>query len=121
MSTYQIPMESASTRDPGVGLGSAIGALAGLLGPVLLGLLVWVAFAVSSDSDAAVLVAVLVVIAVVTLPVALFFLGFSLVASDQFPGWGLGAFVASGTWLLSAVAVVILFLIGGLTAIFEGM
>ncbi|KRE37046.1 hypothetical protein ASG73_12120 [Janibacter sp. Soil728] len=104
-----------------MGLGSAIGALAGLLGPVLLGLLVWGAFAVTSDSDAAVLVALLVVIAVVTLPLALIILGFSLVASDQLPGWGLGAFVASGTWLVSTVAVGILFLIGGLTAIFEGM
>lgn len=117
MTAYDLPPAQAPAQRVGAGLAASIGALSGLLGPVLLGLAVWGAFAATSDNDGAMLFAVLVVFAVVTLPVALLVVGLGLAASDEFVAWGTGALVASATWLVSTAAVCILFLFGGLAAL----
>ena len=117
MTAYDLPPRQTAAQRVGAGLAASIGALSGLLGPVLLGLLVWGAFAATSDNDGAMLFAVLVVIAVVALPVALLVVGLGLAASDEFVAWGTGALVASATWLVSTAAVCVLFLIGGLAAL----
>lgn len=103
-------------RGMGLGMGAAVGALSGLLGPVVLGLIIWAAVALGSGDERDLLVALLVISAAV-IPIVLLVVGCVLMIPDQLRGWGVAALVASGVWLISSAGVCTVLLYGALASL----
>ncbi len=99
----------------GLGAGAGLGALVGIVGPILLGLLGWGATTVLQASVAE-SVNGLVIIAIVVLPIVLLIGGCLLMIPDHTRGWGVAALTASGVWLISAAGVCTVALFGALAS-----
>lgn len=87
----------------GMGAGAGIGALVGLLGPVVIALLTWgVSSVVPGPAGDG---AWLVVLGVIAAPVILLLAGCVLMIPDRLRGWGVACLVAGGLWLISSAGV----------------
>ena len=99
-----------------MGPGAALGALVGLLGPILLGLLGWAANSVSPGTSSGEAVISLVLVAILSIPVLLLVGGCIRMVPDSLRGWGVAALVASGVWLISSAGVCTAILFGALAS-----
>lgn len=87
----------------GMGAGAGIGALVGLLGPVVIAPLTWgVSSVVPGPAGDG---AWLVVLGVIATPVILLLAGCVLMIPDRLRGWGVACLVAGGLWLISSAGV----------------
>ncbi len=105
----------APRRGLSLSVGAALGTFVGLLGPVILALIAWVADNRLSDDDAGTVITAMVV-AVLALPVVLLVAGCILVFPDVLRGWGVACLVAAGVWLISGAGVCTVFFFGALAS-----
>ncbi|WP_435198484.1 hypothetical protein [Janibacter sp. GS2] len=101
-------------RRLGLGAGSLLGVLVGLLGPVLLALGAW-GLARLFPGEPAVTIGWIAVFAILTIPVVLLLAGCLLMIPDHLRGWGVGALMASGVWLVCSAGVCTVAFFGALS------
>lgn len=97
----------------GLGAGAGLGALVGILGPILIALAAWGVNSLVHGQAGADLTG-MAIIAILIIPVGLLIGGCVLMVPDSTRGWGVGALVASGVWLLSSAGVCTVFFFGAL-------
>lgn len=91
--------------------GAALGVLIGLVGPVILALMAWMAQRLL-PMDVAESLITLSIAAILVLPVILLVAGCLLMIPDRARGWGVAGLMASGVWLISSAGVCTVFLVG---------
>lgn len=102
----------------GLGAGAALGVLVGLLGPVLIAIGAWGAAGVLPDGGGDVGYATFwaAVLTIITVPALLLLGGCVLVVPDRTRGWGVGALMACGVWLLCSAGVCTVAFFGALAS-----